>query len=99
MGKTTFDFSGQVAVVTGGARVMIEEGLLDGEDAPSGAFAMHVTHRRPAGVISAKPGPTAAAADTIQMIVRGQGATPRRRTTASIRSRSPARSCRRCRRW
>jgi hippurate hydrolase len=56
-----------------GARVMIEEGLLDGEDAPSGAFAMHVTHRRPAGVISAKPGPTAAAADTIQMIVRGQG--------------------------
>src|SRR5882762_9912419 len=56
-----------------GARVMIEEGLLDGEDAPSGAFARHVTHRRPAGVISAKPGPTAAAADTIQMIVRGQG--------------------------
>jgi amidohydrolase len=56
-----------------GARVMIEEGLLDGEDAPTGAFAMHVTHRRPAGVISARPGPTAAAADTIQMIVRGQG--------------------------
>jgi len=56
-----------------GARVMIEEGLLDGEDAPTGAFAMHVTHRRPAGVISAKGGPTAAAADTIQMIVRGQG--------------------------
>src|SRR5438128_3496795 len=56
-----------------GARVMIEEGLLDGADAPSGAFAMHVTHRRPAGVISAKPGPTAAAADTVRMIVRGQG--------------------------
>jgi hippurate hydrolase len=56
-----------------GARVMIEEGLLDVEEAPSGAFAMHVTHRRPAGVISAKAGPTAAAADTIQMIVRGQG--------------------------
>ena len=56
-----------------GARVMIEEGLLDGEDPPSGAFAMHVTHRRPAGVISAKAGPTAAAADTIQLTVRGQG--------------------------
>ena len=56
-----------------GARVMIEEGMLDGEEAPSGAFAMHVTHRRPAGVISAKGGPTAAAADTIQMTVRGQG--------------------------
>jgi amidohydrolase len=56
-----------------GARVMIEEGLLDGEEPPTGAFAMHVTHRRPAGVISAKAGPTAAAADTIQMVVRGQG--------------------------
>jgi hippurate hydrolase len=56
-----------------GARVMIEEGLLDGPDAPSGAFAMHVTHRRPAGVISAKPGPTAAAADTIEIVVRGKG--------------------------
>jgi hippurate hydrolase len=56
-----------------GARVMIEEGLLDGEEPPSGAFAMHVTHRRPAGVVSAKGGPTAAAADTIQLIVRGQG--------------------------
>jgi amidohydrolase len=56
-----------------GARVMIEEGLLDGDEAPSGAFAMHVTHRRPAGVISARPGPTSAAADTIRMVVRGQG--------------------------
>jgi amidohydrolase len=56
-----------------GARVMIEEGLLDGPEAPTGAFAMHVTHRRPAGVISARPGPTAAAADTIRIVVRGQG--------------------------
>jgi amidohydrolase len=56
-----------------GARVMIEEGLLDGPDAPTGAFAMHVTHRRPAGVISARGGPTAAAADTLQIVVRGQG--------------------------
>jgi hippurate hydrolase len=56
-----------------GARVMIEEGLLDGPEAPAGAFAMHVTHRRPAGVISARPGPTSAAADTIELVVRGQG--------------------------
>ena len=56
-----------------GARVMIEEGLLDGAEAPTGAFAMHVTHRRPAGVISARGGPTAAAADTLQIVVRGQG--------------------------
>jgi hippurate hydrolase len=52
---------------------MIEEGLLDGAAPPAGAFAMHVTHRRPAGVISARPGPTAAAADTLHVIVRGQG--------------------------
>src|SRR6185503_8094969 len=56
-----------------GARVMIEEGLLDGPEPPTGAFAMHVTHARPAGVISARPGPTAAAADTIQVVVRGTG--------------------------
>jgi amidohydrolase len=56
-----------------GARVMIEEGLLDGADAPAGAFAMHVTHRRPAGVISARGGATAAAADTLSIVVRGQG--------------------------
>jgi hippurate hydrolase len=56
-----------------GARVMIEEGLLDGAEPPTGAFAMHVTHRRPAGVISARPGPTAAAADTLHVVVRGQG--------------------------
>jgi hippurate hydrolase len=56
-----------------GARVMIEEGLLDGAEAPTGAFAMHVTHRRPAGVVSARPGPTAAAADTMQITVRGRG--------------------------
>jgi hippurate hydrolase len=56
-----------------GARVMIEEGLLDGSEAPTGAFAMHITHRRPAGLISARPGPTAAAADTIQVVVHGEG--------------------------
>lgn len=56
-----------------GARVMIEEGLLDGAEAPTGAFAMHVTHRRPAGVISARGGPTAAAADTLQIVVHGRG--------------------------
>lgn len=56
-----------------GARVMIEEGLLDGPHAPSGAFAMHVTHRRAAGVISARAGATAAAADTLHVLVRGRG--------------------------
>ena len=56
-----------------GARVMIEEGLLDGPGAPDGAFALHVTHRVPAGVIATRPGPMQAAADTLQVTVRGKG--------------------------
>src|SRR5690349_7913638 len=48
-----------------GARVMLEEGLLDGAAAPTGAFAIHVTHREPAGVITTRPGPMLASGDTI----------------------------------
>jgi len=56
-----------------GARVMIEEGLLDGAAAPSGAFALHVTHRMTAGSISARPGAAMASGDTLQIQVRGKG--------------------------
>jgi amidohydrolase len=56
-----------------GARVMLEEGLLDGAAPPTGAFALHVTHRQAAGVIATRPGPTMASGDTIQIIVRGKG--------------------------
>ena len=56
-----------------GARVMLEEGLLDGAGAPSGAFALHVTHREAAGVITTRPGPMLASGDTIQITVRGKG--------------------------
>jgi amidohydrolase len=56
-----------------GARVMIEEGLLDGVPPPTGAFAIHVAHRYEAGVIAARPGPAMASGDTIHIVVRGQG--------------------------
>ena len=56
-----------------GARVMLDEGLLDGAGAPSGAFALHVTHREAAGVITTRPGPMLASGDTIQITVRGKG--------------------------
>src|SRR5919109_2086901 len=56
-----------------GARVMLEEGLLDGGAPPGGAFALHVTHRHAAGVIAARPGPAMASGDTIQIVVRGKG--------------------------
>jgi amidohydrolase len=56
-----------------GARVMLEEGLLDGGSPPTGAFALHVTHRQPAGVVTTRPGPMLASGDTIQITVRGKG--------------------------
>jgi hippurate hydrolase len=56
-----------------GARVMIEEGLLDGAAPPTGAFALHVAHRHPAGVISTRRGPAMASGDTVQVTVRGRG--------------------------
>src|SRR5438309_2618217 len=59
-----------------GARVMIEEGLLDGAAPPTGAFALHVTHRMTVGSISARPGPAMASGDTLQIVVRGKGGHP-----------------------
>jgi hippurate hydrolase len=56
-----------------GARVMIEEGLLDGDAAPTGAFALHVGARHPAGVVATRPGPAMASGDTFQILVRGRG--------------------------
>ena len=53
-----------------GARMMIEEGLLDGAAAPAGAFALHVTHRMAAGSISARAGAAMASGDTLQIVVR-----------------------------
>ena len=43
-----------------GALVMLEEGLLNGEPAPSAAFALHATPRWKAGIVSTRPGPVLA---------------------------------------
>jgi amidohydrolase len=56
-----------------GARVMIEEGLLAGADAPAAAFAMHTGARFEAGVVGGRPGPMLASADTLRVVVRGRG--------------------------
>jgi hippurate hydrolase len=56
-----------------GARIMIEEGLLDGAAPPAAAFALHVTHRMTAGAIATRPGPAMASGDTLQITVRGKG--------------------------
>jgi amidohydrolase len=56
-----------------GARVMIEEGLLDGAHKPDAAFGLHVGARHPAGVIATRGGAMLASGDTFQITVRGEG--------------------------
>jgi len=54
----------------GGAKVMLDEGLLDGVDA---AFAIHVDPTVPAGAIASRAGALLAAADAFVVDVVGQG--------------------------
>jgi hippurate hydrolase len=56
-----------------GARVMLEEGLLDGDAAPSAAFAIHITPTIPSGWIATRPGAFMASADVLRITVRGRG--------------------------
>jgi amidohydrolase len=55
-----------------GARVMIEEGLLESYK-PDAAFGIHVSARHPAGVIATRGGALLASGDTFQITVRGEG--------------------------
>ncbi|MEV6243982.1 M20 family metallopeptidase [Lentzea sp. NPDC051838] len=54
-----------------GARYMIEEGLLD--DGVEKAFALHITSRMKSGVVTCRPGPIMASADTFHVHVKGKG--------------------------
>ncbi len=57
-----------------GARVMIEEGVLDAAGAPVDlAFAMHQTPNLPNGVVATKAGPLLASADVLTITVVGRG--------------------------
>jgi amidohydrolase len=60
----------------GGARIMLEEGLLEsaaGCAPPSAAFALHGTPRWTAGTIRTRPGPVLASSDTFSIVIRGRG--------------------------
>src|SRR5258707_9847138 len=59
----------------GGARFMIEEGVLDAAgERPVAAYGLHVmSDREPTGVFSTRPGPLMAAADVLEVTVRGRG--------------------------
>uniref|UniRef100_A0AAU2JZ46 M20 family metallopeptidase n=1 Tax=Streptomyces sp. NBC_00049 TaxID=2903617 RepID=A0AAU2JZ46_9ACTN len=67
----------------GGARQMIDEGVLETADGGgvAAAFALHITPRFPSGTLHLRPGPTFAASDGLHVTVRGRGghaATPHR---------------------
>jgi amidohydrolase len=57
----------------GGARLMIEDGLIDGDPRPDAAFALHIWPGVEAGAILGKPGTMMASADTWTITVRGRG--------------------------
>jgi amidohydrolase len=57
----------------GGARLMIEDGLLDADPKPDAAFALHIWPTVRAGAILGKPGPMMASADVWTITVRGRG--------------------------
>lgn len=57
----------------GGARVMLDEGLLDGVGQPAAAFALHASPRWAAGTVTTRPGPVLASDDWFKIVVRGRG--------------------------
>ena len=58
----------------GGAKVMIEEGLLQATGSrPTAAYALHVSSAMPQGQVTGRPGTIMAAADTLEVTMRGRG--------------------------
>ncbi|MEY9932222.1 amidohydrolase [Catenulispora sp. GP43] len=57
-----------------GARLMLEEGLLDAAGArPAAAYALHASSSAPLGHFGARPGPALAASGTVEVVFRGSG--------------------------
>jgi len=56
-----------------GARVMLEEGLLDGDHPPCAAFAIHVVPTIRAGVVATRPSAILASSDDFAVTIRGRG--------------------------
>jgi amidohydrolase len=59
-----------------GARLMIEEGLLDLYGTPDAAFAIHITPRQPSGAVLSRPGPAMAGAGTFKVVIKGRAGHP-----------------------
>jgi amidohydrolase len=59
-----------------GARLMIEEGLLDRYGTPDAAFAIHVSPRDPSGEVFTRPGTLMAGAGTFRIAIKGRAGHP-----------------------
>jgi amidohydrolase len=57
----------------GGARILVEEGLLETEPRVDGAFAIHVDPTLTAGAVALRPGPILAATDVFSVEITGKG--------------------------
>jgi hippurate hydrolase len=57
----------------GGARLMLEDGLVEADPKPDAAFALHIAPQIPAGAVLGRPGPMLASADTWTVTVTGKG--------------------------
>ena len=57
----------------GGARLMLQDGLIDADPKPDAAFALHIWPGIKAGAILGKPGPMMASADTWAITIKGHG--------------------------
>ena len=57
----------------GGAKLMIDEGVLSGHDRPEAIFGLHVWPRE-SGTLGYRPGSTMAAADWLKVVVEGRQA-------------------------
>jgi amidohydrolase len=57
----------------GGARLMMQDGLLDADPKPEAAFALHIWPNIKAGSIVGRPGPIMASADYWTITIKGRG--------------------------
>jgi hippurate hydrolase len=57
----------------GGAKILIDEGLLTREPRVDAAFAIHMDSATPTGIVASRPGPILAAADAVAVEIRGTG--------------------------
>jgi amidohydrolase len=56
----------------GGAKVMIDEGVLDDPHVDR-VYGLHLLSQAPSGVIKVRPGPVMASSDSIEITIRGRG--------------------------